>query len=53
MKNLAGKIKNKRAKMTKIKCRECGNIYELDETKVTEDYLQCPYCSKITRSPFK
>jgi len=40
-------------KMTKaVKCRACGTIYELDEQKVTEKYIQCCYCSCITLNPF-
>lgn len=39
--------------MIKIKCNECKNIYEVDETKVIEDWLQCPYCSRIAPNPLK
>lgn len=39
--------------MTRIKCKGCGNTYEVDETKVTEDWLQCPYCSRIAPNPLK
>jgi len=37
--------------MISIKCKECGCIDEVDEEKVKEDYLQCPYCGRIIKNP--
>lgn len=36
-----------------IKCKNCGNIYEIDADKVDEDYIQCPICGKISKNPLK
>jgi len=39
--------------MIKIKCKECKNTYEVDEEKLVENYIQCPYCSRIAPNPLK
>lgn len=41
----------------KVKCNQkkggCGAEYEVDESKVNEDYFQCPVCRRIVPNPFK
>ena len=37
----------------KIKCPRCKREFEVDLTKVNEDYIQCPLCGGISINNFK
>lgn len=37
----------------RVRCKICGHIFEVEEDKVNEDYMQCPFCGEISNNPFK
>jgi len=39
--------------MKKLRCKCCNTEYEVDETKITENYIQYPNCGELKLNPFK
>ena len=37
--------------MKTIICKICNFEFEVDESKVNEEYIQCPNCGNITKNP--
>jgi hypothetical protein len=39
----------------KIQCKVCKIVYEIDESKVQEEYIQCPnpQCQTISKNPLR
>ena len=39
--------------MKRLRCKCCNTEYEVDETNVTERYIQCPNCGELALNPSK